>query len=84
MSTLLDQESVVLEALDFEPPCADEVEPPHAAEVAITCQACGGVLLLCESHFAYARWKFARGVKHTTCGATRRTFDALFTWRPLS
>lgn len=84
MSTLLDQETVVLEGLEFEPECEDQRDPAHAATHVAQCRACGGTLLLCEGHLAYLRWRFRwSGIKHVPCGKLASSFDALFTWRSL-
>jgi hypothetical protein len=83
MDTLLDQETVVIESLDFEPPCIDESEPEHGADTVLTCKACGKVLLVCEKHLAVTRWKYRDAIRHVPCGTWARGFDLLFTWRPL-
>jgi len=83
VSTLLDQETVVLEGLDFEPPCEDRNTPAHAATHTAQCRACGKVLLVCEAHLAYLRWRYARRCVHVPCETEAPGFDLLFDWRPL-
>ncbi|GGH33953.1 hypothetical protein [Microbacterium album] len=83
MSVLLDQETVVLEGLDFEPRCEERYSEEHAATHTIICRVCGGAVLACEKHLAHARWLLRDEAKHIPCGSVEQGFDLLFTWRPL-
>lgn len=81
MSVLLDEETVVLEALDFEVPCRKVGD--HAAELAFTCRSCGFVDFSCRPHFEELRrivdaWA-ERGVRavHVRCGFRATSLDEL-------
>lgn len=87
MSTLLDEETVVLDALDFEPGCQVGEE---AAEFVVTCRSCDLTVLLCETHVATARKtasdflnKASRFIYCRRCAAKARSFDELLDVRPL-
>lgn len=84
MSVLLDEETVVLDALDFDITC--QVTGDHPAEFAIGCRHCDHVILMCVTHLAAARdraVKIVASPKHiircVRCLAEARSFDELFT-----
>lgn len=52
MSTLTDEDTVVLEGLDFEIPCG---AGGHAAHVSIACKHCGDQGFLCRDHWGKKR-----------------------------
>lgn len=52
MSTLLDDETVVLEHLDFEVPCQ---VGEHAAHVSIACRSCRDQAFYCRDHWEAKR-----------------------------
>ena len=87
MSTLLDEETVVLDALDFEVPCeAGE----HAAEVWVQCRFCReNAGALCRVHLQMKRgeaaWKliFVARIACASCNTTATDFDELFEAVPL-
>lgn len=55
MSVLLDEETVVLEALDFEERCMSKTAPEHSADFVTRFRCCGAGALLCERHLANQR-----------------------------
>lgn len=68
MSVLLDEDTVVLNALDFELPCA--IETDHAAEIALTCRGCGQASLICRRDLrVFREWLRARARDVVTCKA---------------
>jgi hypothetical protein len=73
VSVLLDEESVVLEGLDFEVPCevVGSTGPcAQHAEFEMKCVQCGDTCgLLCLSRAVYAR-SSNRPVRHVTCGVS--------------
>lgn len=81
MSTLLDQETVMIEALEFDVECWHEA---HPATWSITCRTCGHGVFLCDPHLAEQRAQFEvslkarRNPRCLTCSARGRAFDALF------
>lgn len=87
MSVLLDEETVVLEALDFETPCA--IEDSHAAHYTVACRSCAIENILCGTHAAgYRDWveeKLALGntVFCKRCGFHIKSFRAGFKVVPL-
>lgn len=48
MSTLLDEETILLEGLDFEIPCSAKVD--HTADVSVLCRGCGSGAMYCAEH----------------------------------
>lgn len=48
MSTLLDAETILLEALDFDIPCC--ASDDHAAQLVVTCRFCGADAFICKKH----------------------------------
>jgi hypothetical protein len=52
VSTLLDEETVVLEALDFEVPC---LTGGHAAQLSIACRHCEDQAFYCRDHWERKR-----------------------------
>lgn len=88
MSVLLDEETVVLEGLDFDAPCN---YGSHAASVSILCRGCRHGALFCEEHADEVR----RSVDHliessassaVMCGKCLRvaySFDELVVVIPL-
>lgn len=87
MSTLLDEETVVLDALDFEVPCeAGE----HAAEVWVQCRSCReNAGALCRPHLQVKRAEAAIKLFYSArigcamCNTTATDFDELFEAVPL-
>lgn len=71
MSTLLDEETVVLEALDFEPVCDCNVRAGKCgaeATHALFCVGCGRAIgFACADHAVWARHS-DRTARHTVCG----------------
>lgn len=71
MSVLLDQETVVLEGLDFEPGCDCIVPTGHCGEEAthmLVCRSCGDSCgLSCMDHAIRVRVS-KRRITHTACG----------------
>jgi len=55
MSVLLDEETIVLEALDFEERCMSKIAPAHSADVVTRFRCCGAGALLCEGHLTNQR-----------------------------
>ena len=53
MSTLLDDETVVLDALDHQVPC--ERGSDHAAALFLACRTCHEGTFLCREHYERAR-----------------------------
>ncbi|MEU4016211.1 hypothetical protein AB0E56_13210 [Microbacterium sp. NPDC028030] len=88
MSVLLDEETVVLDSLDFEVPCN---RGEHAAEVMVRCRSCGSGSMLCRDHLAKVRQRVeeflaARAFalcKCADCGDFGFTFDELVEVVPL-
>lgn len=72
MSTLLDEETVVLDALDFTPTCEAKILDGRCGEEVthrLVCVECAhDVGLTCIEHAVYAR-RQRREVTHTACGA---------------
>jgi hypothetical protein len=56
MSTLLDEETVLLDALDFEVPC---LTGGHAAQVSIACRHCKDQAFYCRDHWGWKRRRIA-------------------------
>lgn len=50
MSTLVDEDAIVLEALDFPVPCS--VSDDHEAHLTVTCRNCGRSWFICNPHQA--------------------------------
>lgn len=81
MSVLLDEETVVLEALDFEVPCRKVGD--HRAEVSFACRGCGHVEFSCRMHLEQLRGfiaiNTACGIKtvHVRCGYRAWSLDEL-------
>ncbi|MGF3055642.1 hypothetical protein [Microbacterium sp. YY-01] len=76
MSTLLDEETVLTEQLDEQPPC--EVAESDGAVVAVLCRGCRHTILLCRSHCAkvlaaLARRLLERPLKCKHCGHVSRS-----------
>lgn len=86
MSVLLDEETVVLEALDFDLECWHQ---GHTAEWSVACRFCGQHVNLCDEHLEDVRLKYlisisaGRRPNCVTCKAHRPTFDELFEAVPL-
>lgn len=82
MSVLLDEETVVLEGLDFEERCMAKTAPEHSADVATRFRCCGAGALLCDGHLANQRMGvdalLARGQRLICgyCGAEFTSYDA--------
>ena len=85
---LLDEETVVLEGLDFEVPCN---RGEHPAEVSIRCRTCGSGSMLCRPHLARCREAVEEFLavrpfaicRCADCGAFGFTFDELVEVVPL-
>lgn len=86
--TLLDLEPVVLDELDFEPPCTSEhgdVRCEAPADVAVVCRGCNGCMaMLCDRHLRELRFIItvycagpAGGVECTLCGFFAPDLEAL-------
>ncbi|MGX1932070.1 hypothetical protein [Microbacterium resistens] len=87
MSLLLDEETVVLEGLDFEVACA---HAGHAeADVLVSCRFCGNYAYLCAAHYETSRIQFdclflLGGVPNCVkCKAAGATYEELFEVTPL-
>lgn len=87
MSVLLDEETVILEGLDFAVPCE---AGGHAAEVWVQCRSCRkNAGALCVTHLQVKREEVARklmtspAVACARCEATGTSFDQLFEAVPL-
>lgn len=87
MSVLLDEETVVLEGLDFTVPCA---AGGHSAEVWVQCRTCRkNAAALCIEHLKVKREEVARklltspAVGCARCDAVGMSFDELFEAVPL-
>jgi len=88
MSTLLDEETVVLDGLDFEPPCN---YGGHSAVVSVQCRGCGHGALFCQEHADEVRASVERLIESSAssavmCGKCMRiafTFDELVKVVPL-
>lgn len=83
MSTLLDEETVVLEVLDFEPSCDCRTSGERCGEAAthsLECTECGKVTgLSCVTHTLYVRTSTVT-MTHAVCGAQmplRELLDAV-------
>lgn len=72
MNTVLDEETVVLDALDFEPGCqiiTGGHECGQEATHRLVCTQCGGFCgVVCTGHAIYARCS-TRRLMHRVCGA---------------
>jgi hypothetical protein len=55
VSVLLDEETVVLEGLDFEVPCEAKQGSEHAAHVMTRFRCCGATGMLCTPHMKNQR-----------------------------
>lgn len=78
MSTLLDEETIVLEGLDVVPRCEwKRLSLEHEAEVAMMCRGCRNSVLLCKKHVEKVRATLdrARIIGCTQCGRESRSFD---------
>lgn len=87
MSVLLDEETVVLEGLDFEVPCVMASAVEHAATVLIRCRGCGSTAPICDEHLEGMRTactrKGAIRVECTQCGAGGPDLDSVSEVIPL-
>lgn len=89
MSVLLDEETVVLDALDFDVPCSYPVGEAHAAEVVARCRTCANGGFACTGHVQRDRERWdvsvALGAKPRCkqCKTTGTTFDDVFEAVPL-
>lgn len=83
MSTLLDEDTVVLESLDFEPDC-ELVEYPHPAQVSVTLRCCAAVALACDSHIEAARAGFGRFTRRgATCLQCNHRYPPDVVWEDI-
>ncbi len=86
MSVLLDEETVVLDALDFTVECWHE---GHGAEWSVACRFCAQCVFLCDSHLSAVRLRFldslasGRNPRCVKCQTRGESFDALFEAVPL-
>lgn len=89
MSVLLDEENVVLDALDFDVPCSYPVAEMHAAEVVVMCRCCRNSAFCCSGHLQRDREKWSVSValggspRCKQCKTTAETFDEVFEAVPL-
>ena len=88
MSVLLDEETVVLEGLDFDVPC--EVRGHAKASVIVTCRTCKTHSLLCQRHYDRMRARVTMlesnpsfFIKCGFCQTWARRFDDLVEVTPL-
>jgi ribosomal protein L37E len=88
MSVLLDEETIVLEDLDFEIPC--EKIGDHAAELSVSCRGCGHTQFICRPHFEAGRKRIeeiaattGRRIVHRRCGNASMTVHGLAKVVPL-
>lgn len=78
----VDNDRVILEAHEFDVPC--ESNQGCDAEDAISCRACGWMVLVCAAHTDALRGKHAAVVERgrkpecTGCGAPSGSFDDAF------
>lgn len=83
MSTLLDNETVVLDDLDFEERCDVSHLPEHAADVVTRFRCCGASGLLCTGHMEAQRQgvnaRLALGIRIVCgyCGEDVKSWDEL-------
>jgi hypothetical protein len=75
--SVLEDETVLLEALDLVPPCEWRQSSEHNAEVVMMCRGCRKSVLLCKEHVAKVRavCDNALVVGCTQCGRESRSFD---------
>lgn len=84
MSVLLDEETVVLDSLDFDVPCSYPVQEAHAAEVVATCRTCSNGGFACTGHVQRdrERWSVAVALgaspRCNQCKTTGATLDDVF------
>ncbi|WP_067198868.1 hypothetical protein [Microbacterium sp. XT11] len=88
MSVLLDEETVVLEGLDFEVPC---LTGGHAAQLSIACRTCQDQAFYCTDHWARKRREIEEFLSTSilsmvacaSCKTVAYTVDDLVTVVPL-
>lgn len=86
MGTQEELDLLIVEELDFQPPCDDEAAESHAAEWTLVCRGCGKPILICTEHLEELRAKYddpKLAARHVPCGAAARTLDELVIVRPL-
>lgn len=85
MSVLLDSETIVLEALDFEVSCAKKSAGEHPATALIRCVSCGSTAPICDPHLLALRTTLssARIVECVKCGLQGRDLDSISEVVPL-
>lgn len=88
MSVVLDQDTVVLDKLDFETPCEFPRAETHAAEVIMQCRHCGAHAIICRAHLDRLRRRVEqarppRVVTCITCHAEENDLDDLIEVVPL-
>lgn len=80
----MDEETAILDALDFEVPCLSRQGETHPAEFTVTCRFCGSNLgLICGRHLAMARASYTHGVACRNCLTVCQAFDDLVSVTPL-
>lgn len=86
MSVLLDEETVVLDALDFDVECW---HAGHGAAWSVGCRFCDQCVFLCDSHLDEVRHRFleslavGRRPRCVKCQTRSESFDELFEAVPL-
>lgn len=85
MSVLLDDDTIVLEQLEFQPPCCYPTRDTHAAQLSIRCRTCNRSALICEPHLTAERARIdaAALVMCLGCRARAATLDDLVEVLPL-
>ncbi|WP_295035090.1 hypothetical protein [uncultured Microbacterium sp.] len=87
MSVLLDEDTIVLEGLEFEIPCVKVGPEEHAAENSLTCRSCGAVIFACDHHIALTRVILATNpwaaIVCLSCDTEEDTVDGLYMVVPL-
>lgn len=86
MSVLTDEDTIVLESLDFEVPCSWRHAVAHPAEKSLSCRNCGDVRFSCATHIAEADMVLATRpvmLTCTTCRAQARSVSGLYLVVPL-
>lgn len=80
------KETVVIEHLDFEVPCAQPDPETHAATHSATCRSCSVVEFVCEEHLSRIDTLILQGwaLRCRACGvSTAIGITALYTVVPL-
>ncbi|MGX9346610.1 hypothetical protein [Microbacterium sp. KNMS] len=86
MTAAVDEDTRILEGLDFDVPCSSAKGGSHPADFVASCRMCGTTLgFICRTHLDANReyYTFPRGVKCRTCLTARDEFDDLVSVTPL-